>query len=500
MSGAPDNLRSHGSLTDTPLAEVFAALMRKRYEGSLLLARGRERKRVVWQGGAPVLVDSNAPDERLVARLRQTGRISPDDAERVASRLRERGGREESALLALELVTPDEIVDWLKRLLRERMIDLFSWAEGDYALDPGARAGDQAAALRSDPLPLLQEGLAVHRAPARIRGALAKHLDRFVLSTASAASAAERLHDDPELAAFLQQLDGSRRLSELIEAMHSPVALAGVWVLDALGALRYRHSAPVLQGSREVTRDQIEIVMGDGEEHAAAPASGPAQTAAAPRADRDCDSDALRAEILAIHEALDERSYYELLGVAPDVSTAEIKSAYLRAAKRYHPDALARLGLLELRGQARAIFSRIARAQGVLGDPQRRRDYDDSLSGEGENLDAARIVQAEMLYRKGEILLRSGNFAGALEFLVPASEQVPDDPAYALALGWALFKKSPADLEAARAACERAVKLDDHVALAHYRLGLVLQALGEGDAAASALAEARRLDPKLARG
>lgn len=57
---------------------------------------------------------------------------------------------------------------------------------------------------------------------------------------------------------------------------------------------------------------------------------------------------------------------YRLLGVATGASTAEIRAAYRRAAKRAHPDA----------GGDPLAFQRIQVAFEVLADPQRRRQWD----------------------------------------------------------------------------------------------------------------------------
>ena len=64
-------------------------------------------------------------------------------------------------------------------------------------------------------------------------------------------------------------------------------------------------------------------------------------------------------------------TYYELLGVAPDASTTDIRDAYRRAARAHHPD---RHG-----DQASARMAEVNRAWQVLSDPERRSEYDLSL-------------------------------------------------------------------------------------------------------------------------
>ncbi|AEH10836.1 MULTISPECIES: J domain-containing protein [Protofrankia] len=59
-------------------------------------------------------------------------------------------------------------------------------------------------------------------------------------------------------------------------------------------------------------------------------------------------------------------SLYDVLGVPPAASQEQIVAAYRRAARRTHPDA----------GGSEQAFERVSRAYEVLGDPERRRDYD----------------------------------------------------------------------------------------------------------------------------
>lgn len=65
-----------------------------------------------------------------------------------------------------------------------------------------------------------------------------------------------------------------------------------------------------------------------------------------------------------------KRDYYEVLGIAKGASEAEIKSAYRKVAKKYHPDA--NPGDKE----AEAKFKEAAEAYAVLSDADKRRQYD----------------------------------------------------------------------------------------------------------------------------
>lgn len=65
-----------------------------------------------------------------------------------------------------------------------------------------------------------------------------------------------------------------------------------------------------------------------------------------------------------------KRDYYEVLGVERGASDAEIKSAYRRLAKKYHPD------LNPGDKEAEAAFKEVNEAYEVLSDDQRRARYD----------------------------------------------------------------------------------------------------------------------------
>lgn len=64
------------------------------------------------------------------------------------------------------------------------------------------------------------------------------------------------------------------------------------------------------------------------------------------------------------------RDYYAVLGVEPGASEKDIRSAYKRLARKYHPDAN------KGSKSSEESFKAISEAYHVLGDPERRRQYD----------------------------------------------------------------------------------------------------------------------------
>jgi len=139
------------------------------------------------------------------------------------------------------------------------------------------------------------------------------------------------------------------------------------------------------------------------------------------------------------------------------------------------------------------VFGEISKAHATLSDPERRVRYDEERRGAGSGIDANRLANAENFYRKGEILMRQGNFRGAFDFLKPAVDLWPDDCTYQSALGWTYYKKTPSEPEVARQHLERALALDADDGVTLFRLGVVLRALGQAEAAQAAHARASRL-------
>ena len=88
--------------------------------------------------------------------------------------------------------------------------------------------------------------------------------------------------------------------------------------------------------------------------------------------------------------AVEFKDYYTTLGVARDASDADIKKAFRKLARQYHPD------VAKDKKAAEEKFKEINEAYEVLGDPQKRKKYDQlgSRWKEGEGFEPPRGWQA----------------------------------------------------------------------------------------------------------
>lgn len=204
--------------------------------------------------------------------------------------------------------------------------------------------------------------------------------------------------------------------------------------------------------------------------------------------------DALRRELICLHEQLDKMSYYDLFGLSVGASKKEIKRAYFRLSKRHHPDNFFRQDLGRLGQMQETVFKEIARAYTTLSKKRTRKAYDAALQAHlAEHAPAhdappqptqqedvrernKRKAVGTLLVRRAEKLEERGDFAQAAEEYRKALALTRDPQ---LALRVAARMLNPASLPKEAASFARAaLKLGAPVASARFVLGCAMQAVG----------------------
>jgi curved DNA-binding protein CbpA len=216
------------------------------------------------------------------------------------------------------------------------------------------------------------------------------------------------------------------------------------------------------------------------------------------------------------------KTYYEVLGVPRNAGELEIKAAYHRLARKYHPDKASSPG--EAASMERE-FSEISTAYNVLKDREKRAAYDQSVELKRQN-DAAksgplpkastggvtasaattssapgsaaneknRANVAKRAYIKGAQLLGSGDFVRASEFFEIAIKNNDEEALYHAKLAQTLLR-SQRSFSRATEAAQRAIELDPYNSDFRLILAELYENAGSHSMAVKAYEEIIKWDP-----
>ena len=146
-------------------------------------------------------------------------------------------------------------------------------------------------------------------------------------------------------------------------------------------------------------------------------------------------------QLNALAARLNSLDYFQILNVAPTATPPEIKSAFHRWSRAFHPDRFYQVADSELRQRVNEVYKRITEAYYVLRDDLKRKAYLSDISGP-ERARKLRFTEAAELETKAAIRKEQ-------------EEQIGTHPK-----GRQFFQAGIADLDAQRwAAAERNLKM-----------------------------------------
>jgi hypothetical protein len=240
----------------------------------------------------------------------------------------------------------------------------------------------------------------------------------------------------------------------------------------------------------------VGVVRGD----AKSPPAPVGKAAVPPRFVSSQTPEVLRATILDMAQKIGRVTHFELLGLGQSASSDEVGIAFVRAARQFHPDRLSSAGLLDLQPTAERILARINEAAMILGDASRRAEYVASLVVGAPTVRASlpTVLEAENAFLKGEVFLKKGEHAKAIEAFMAASQGNPSEPQYHAYLAWARYDDPRARKEVlvreTLKTLEGILRERPKFARGFYWVGLLWKFLNEPGKAERAFREAVTLD------
>jgi tetratricopeptide (TPR) repeat protein len=389
-----------------------------------------------------------------------------------------KGGRLQGEILvAMDLFSEEEITDALRTQADEKLFEVFAWDTGSFCMEKGtALERANTIGVRRSAANLILHGVRLRFSGERIEVYFRSHADCLVAPGDSPYYRFQEIDLAPDQAALLRELDGSRRVSEILAGDTDQSLARTLYALLATGMLELRGGAA--PGAPQV-----------------GPRRSPRMVPAAVEIDAECTS------LQAMAERFDAQTYFEILGVGPDATAEEIERAFVELAERSHPDRYSAASGA-VRKVAEEVFEHISRAYATLSEPRSRGAYildirRDRREAQREEV-GRRALEAANQFDRGEALLNSRAYEQALVHFGRALELNPEEGDYHTHYGWTLhlcYPSDPAMIEEAMEHVRRGLKLASHGDRAYLFMGRLFRAIGNPAAAEKMFIRAVQLEP-----
>jgi len=362
-----------GNLSRGVLPGLLRELFVAHKTGMLHVTRDSERRSVRFQDGRIVGAQANAPEEQMGPVLVREGFLSQADLDRAKEIVEREHKRLGQVLRDMGVWDAARAEEGRAVQAREILLKLFSWTDGFYEFEeqPPTAAVDE-----DDTTPKLSTGQLILDAARRVEDYPVVHealgdLDRVLILSTDALLRFQNIMLTPADGYVLSRVDGEMTAREVLQL--TPFSLEeaekSLFCLLCTGALEYLPARAAPVPPRRPAAPQAPPP---------APAPPPSVTKEAARK----GISARRREVLDKFDGLKGKNHFEVLEIAPDASAIQVKEAYFKLAKRFHPDSHHKEAALEdVRAQLETIFIRLGEAYEVLRNPRTRPDYESGLAG-----------------------------------------------------------------------------------------------------------------------
>ncbi|MFZ3137080.1 MAG: DUF4388 domain-containing protein [Thermodesulfovibrionales bacterium] len=437
-----------GIIKDFRLADTLIGLQRSQKTGILTVESGDIVKKVYIKNGDMIFSASNRKEDRLGDLLLKEGRITIEQYDHSVDEMKKTKQRQGAVLVRLGYFQPQELATVVKHQVEEIILSLFSIEEGSFAFEAMPLPTDEIITLKLSAANLIYYGIKRINSFRRIITELPS-LDNVLCFSLEPLDLFQDIRLDESGKEILSFVDGKNSIQEVaaisqlknFEVFKTIYALLNARIINIKDECKTRTKIP---------NEVVEEIVGEKGE----------RTITVP----------LKDEIEEMHKKYEGLGYYGVLGVKNLAPIHEIKSAYYKSAKKYHPDMHFQLEDDVLKDKLNDIFTYVYEAYATLSNPQRRKEYDKITA-----LKPAKLIsnsdKARELFEEGKIQLRKNNYLEAELLFGQAAYFDGTIPEYHYYYGLTLMKLNK--FKHAEKAINRALKLDPKNADYLAKLGFV---------------------------
>ena len=500
-----------GRLAEVPFGVLLMALA---VHGRTLAVEVRRRqlaKTIALEGGVLVDCRSNLAHETLGRFMVAAGKLGEADFSAQLARSAARGVPLGEVLVEEGLVSPSELFKLLQQNLAKKLLDLFTWREGDFHALPEAPPAGSSLKVRVPQL--VVTGITKLAPQEEVDAAVGPLVGkRLALHPVPPFPLAE-VRFGPSQTAVVEALKSRPRLDEVAATTGLPFDEINrlVYALGVIGVVTTVDQLPTASATATLQRPEVAPASAPPPAHTAAapvPAPPPVPT---PSTTAPLAAQAEQAEVERLHEEvmqtyLDYRKQdpFDLLRVPEDAAPLAVDLRFLEFAARFAPWRFAGSRFEPTEEKARELFLAGARAYAQLAERESRETllYRRKTLREERSRRLATeqfaiktdLLDPEVQYRKGAAAMAAGRYREAVQLLEFASDCDPQNGLYRAELSYCKFLGSPSTAaRAAIAGLEEALRIDPRCGIAVFYLGEIHHELGNIGEAETHLQRAIRL-------
>jgi serine/threonine protein kinase/cytochrome c-type biogenesis protein CcmH/NrfG len=375
----------------TPVFHLLRQVHAGSQSGHLHFFHGGARRSLRFLEGQVLHGTSDARGEHLGDVLVRYGRLRQadlDQAVEVVLRDRRRLG---GVLLTMGLLDRAGLDEAVGLHAREILFDAMGRADGSFHFEESGPEplGPDDAASNLSTVELILEAARRVQDPAVVRRVLG-NLDLVPAVARDAFNRFRNIALTPADGFLLSRIDGKAVARDLFKLIPLPAedVERSLFGLLSTGVVEYRTSAKEAPSPRVVPRP-APVPAAPAPRPAAFPPAHPTgaseakrhlEAEKARREAEDKEVEATRTMILEAFEGLETRDHFEFMGLARSVTDLQVKEAYFRMAKPFHPDTHLHPRLSELQEKRDAVFVRLGHAYETLRTTAGRARYAASLN------------------------------------------------------------------------------------------------------------------------
>ena len=545
------------------IPRVLFALLRQRFSGTVELDQMTPQAgpRTVWlKGGMPIFTDWVSPSDVLGEILIARGLVSAKACKSAIERSQQGVGPVGALLVAAGKLDANTLSKALRLQCSRKLLHTFSLPEGEASIRVGTPSLPPDLNNPVNVLQLIRTGVQLHFDESRIRAEMGDAADATMVTT----DAFQRYRDNfgfrDEDSLLLRDFSRGTRISELNHpGISSKRALqlaytlwacqmlvVGAQAMSAVEQIRESVAGPppsgLSGGSRPKTLVGLQAVPDSttsgsyppvagemspaarsgrfqkrrvSETSAATPtarATRPAQAtppAQAPESKPKTPAQrAFEARLEVFEQKVSKKlNAFVLLGVPLDADRRAIRLAWNELSKDLHPDRLVATGLTSLGPRVESVFAALSEANATLSDRERREQLREHIEAGGSGApgeDATALMrkalEAEVIAREGERLLKAGNYARAAEKFQESIELANADPNVKVYESWCRYQLAEREEQAQQKTLRILQTIVEDVptcANGYYYMGLIYIHANDNVKAKVALNTALSHNPRL---